>query len=142
MYRASEQQVKKGDIIAIVLSYSTPIVIRLVGEAVQVLGESYVHGLLDGKAMRDLENGQCKVRRVPCYQPQKLTCVVLYSMPSCSSYAYSYDWVVTLIAKPLPSMVAWLFPVSHSAALKRPVSNLEPRAINWFFLIVSLMPGQ
>jgi hypothetical protein len=105
MYRASEQQVKKGDIIAIVLSYSTPIVIRLVGEAVQVLGEAYVHGLLDGKAMRDLENGQYKVRRVPCYQPQELTCVVLYNMPSCSSSAYIYD-LVTLIAKPLPSMVA------------------------------------
>jgi hypothetical protein len=64
MYGRSEQQVEQGDMIAIVLGCSTLIAIRPVGEAFQILGETFVQGLMDGKAMRDLENGEHKVRKL------------------------------------------------------------------------------
>jgi hypothetical protein len=65
MYGTDECQVIPGDKIAIVFGCSTPIVIRPDGASFQVLGEAYIHGIMDGEAMEFLRSGQ--------YQAQDLT---------------------------------------------------------------------
>ena len=62
LYDNDESQVRSGDKIAIIFGCSTPIVIRPRGGYFQVLGESYVHGLMDGEALHFLESGQCQAR--------------------------------------------------------------------------------
>jgi len=60
MYGTRENQIESGDKIAIVLGCSTPIVIRPYGSHFRVLGEAYIHGLMDGEALGLLELGECK----------------------------------------------------------------------------------
>jgi hypothetical protein len=55
-------QTKSGDLIAILFGCSTPIVIRPHGKYFKVVGEAYVQGLMDGKAMEMLESGKVKAR--------------------------------------------------------------------------------
>lgn len=62
MYGPSVDQVRKGDLIAIILGCSTPIIIRPHGDVFQVLGEAYIQGLMDGEAMQFLEIGQCQAQ--------------------------------------------------------------------------------
>ncbi|KAG0647969.1 Heterokaryon incompatibility protein [Hyphodiscus hymeniophilus] len=62
MHGNDENQVRSGDLIAIVLGCSTPIAIRPCGGYFQVLGEAYIQGLMDGEALDFLESGQCALR--------------------------------------------------------------------------------
>lgn len=62
MYGNDENQVRKGDKIAVLFGCSTPIVIRPHGNCFQVLGEAYVQGFMDGEALEFLESGQCESR--------------------------------------------------------------------------------
>jgi hypothetical protein len=57
-----DAQTEAGDLIAILFSCSTPIVIRPHGEYFKVVGEAYVQGLMDGEAMELLESGKAKSR--------------------------------------------------------------------------------
>lgn len=62
MYGDDETQVKVGDKIAILFGCSTPIVIRPHESHFQVLGESYVQGLMEGEAMELLNSGQLEAQ--------------------------------------------------------------------------------
>ena len=62
MYGNDQNQVWKGDRIAIIFGCSTPICIRPMGLYFQVLGEAYIQGLMDGEALKFLEHGKCEVR--------------------------------------------------------------------------------
>jgi hypothetical protein len=43
-----------GDVIAIILGLDTPLVLRAIGEdRYQIVGEAYVHGIMDGELMKD-----------------------------------------------------------------------------------------
>jgi len=61
MYGRAKDQVRVRDLIAIVLGCSTPLVIRPKGDVFQMLGEAYVHGVMDGEAMRGLAADQYKL---------------------------------------------------------------------------------
>jgi hypothetical protein len=42
-----------GDVIAIILSLDTPLVLKAIGkDYYQIVGEAYVHGIMDGELMR------------------------------------------------------------------------------------------
>ncbi|KAH4085891.1 hypothetical protein HBH46_207640 [Parastagonospora nodorum] len=64
MYGRAKDQVRVGDLIGIVLGCSTPLVIRPNGDAFQVLGEAYVHCVMDGEAMSGLASDQYKLREL------------------------------------------------------------------------------
>ncbi|KAH8810070.1 heterokaryon incompatibility protein-domain-containing protein [Hyaloscypha sp. PMI_1271] len=56
---------KKGDIIAVLFGCTTPMVLRPIADKrYEVVGEAYVHGFMEGKAMDDLANG--------CFQAEML----------------------------------------------------------------------
>ncbi|KAH8904687.1 hypothetical protein BR93DRAFT_882710 [Coniochaeta sp. PMI_546] len=63
VYGSSDEQLKQGDLIAILFGCSTPIVVRPCGQHFQVLGEAYVQGLMDGEAMTLLRKGTCQVQK-------------------------------------------------------------------------------
>jgi hypothetical protein len=56
-------QVRQGDMVAILFGCSTPIIIRPSGPHFQVLGDAYVHGLMDGEAMDMLQAGTFKTQQ-------------------------------------------------------------------------------
>ena len=58
MYDNDQNQVQPGDKIAILFGCSTPIVVRPQGGYFQVLGEAYIHGLMDGEAIAFPETGR------------------------------------------------------------------------------------
>jgi hypothetical protein len=62
MYGDRKRQLKSGDKIAIIFGCSTPIVIRPAGSNFQVLGEAYIHGLMDEEALEFLESGKCELQ--------------------------------------------------------------------------------
>lgn len=44
----------QGDVIAIMLGMDTPLVLRPVGDNhYQIVGEAYIHGIMDGETMKD-----------------------------------------------------------------------------------------
>ncbi|KAH7305725.1 heterokaryon incompatibility protein-domain-containing protein [Rhexocercosporidium sp. MPI-PUGE-AT-0058] len=63
MFGSEIDQIQPGDKIAIIFGCSTPILIRQLGEVYQVLGEAYVHGLMDGEGLHFLESGQSQVQQ-------------------------------------------------------------------------------
>ena len=60
MYGTDIEQTRHGDLIAILFGCSTPIVVRPKGSHFQVLGEAYVHGMMEGEAMDFLEDGRAQ----------------------------------------------------------------------------------
>ena len=58
MFGTAVSQLKVGDKIAILFGCSTPLVVRPQGGYHQVLGEAYIHGLMDGESIRHLQEGQ------------------------------------------------------------------------------------
>lgn len=62
MYGADQNQVQKGDKMAVIFECSTPTCIQSMGEHFQVLGEAYFQGLMDGVALQFLADGKCKVK--------------------------------------------------------------------------------
>ena len=48
---------KDGDLICVLLGCSVPVILRLRDRCYTVIGESYIHGIMDGEAMRNLEHG-------------------------------------------------------------------------------------
>jgi hypothetical protein len=63
IYATDREQTRSGDLIAVVFGCSKPIIIRPCGVYYQVLGEAYVHGLMDGETIQGLNEGR--------YQAQK-----------------------------------------------------------------------
>jgi hypothetical protein len=61
MYDNNQNQVWKGDKIAIIFGCSTPICIRPMGGYFQVLGEAYIQGLMDGEALKFLNDSGCEL---------------------------------------------------------------------------------
>ncbi|KAI5365744.1 hypothetical protein J4E82_011207 [Alternaria postmessia] len=62
MYQSTKHHVEVGDQIAIVLGCSTPLAVRPIGDAFQVLGEAFVQGLMDGQAIERLRAGTFKIQ--------------------------------------------------------------------------------
>lgn len=62
MYKSARNHVNVGDKIAIVLGCSTPLAVRPIGNAFQVLGEAFVQGLMDGQAIKDPRNSRFKLQ--------------------------------------------------------------------------------
>lgn len=58
--KTDENQVRVGDLIAIVFGCSTPLVIRRSAEHFQIVGEAYVEGMMDGAALCLPEDYKCK----------------------------------------------------------------------------------
>ncbi|KAJ4176424.1 hypothetical protein NW767_015448 [Fusarium falciforme] len=63
IYGKAREQTQRGDLIAVLFGCSTPIVIRPRGKYFQVLGEAYVHGLMEGEAMEFLNSGKAQRQR-------------------------------------------------------------------------------
>jgi hypothetical protein len=62
IYGSDEDQTRKDDLICIIFGCSNPIVIRPYGKLFKVVGEAYVHGLMEGEAMKFLETGGYQVQ--------------------------------------------------------------------------------
>jgi hypothetical protein len=62
IYGTNEEQVRKGDKLAIIFGCSMPIVIRPQGKFFQVLGEAYIQGIMDGEALELLKSKECEAR--------------------------------------------------------------------------------
>jgi len=56
-----KEQTCVGDLIVILLGCSTPLAIRPYGNYYQVLGEAYVHGIMHGEAIDDMDRGKYKL---------------------------------------------------------------------------------
>lgn len=55
-----KNQTRVGDLIAIVFGCSTPLVIRRRAKHFQIVGEAYVEGMMDGDALRLIEDRKCE----------------------------------------------------------------------------------
>jgi hypothetical protein len=53
------EAVEKGDVIAIVYGCNFPVVLRTCGKMYQVIGESYIDGIMDGELMDSKNLGKC-----------------------------------------------------------------------------------
>ena len=51
-----------GDLVCILLGCSTPMIFRAKGEAFVLVGEAYLHGFMDGEAMKGLKEGRYVMR--------------------------------------------------------------------------------
>lgn len=55
---------RKGDQVAVLFGAETPFILRRAGSGFQVVGESYVHGLMDGEAINKWRLGLKEVRNI------------------------------------------------------------------------------
>ena len=58
------EMVEKGDVLCVLLGCTMPMVLRPAGEQFGVVAECYIHGLMEGKAMEWLENGECQLEDI------------------------------------------------------------------------------
>ncbi|KAL5330658.1 hypothetical protein ACEPPN_000177 [Leptodophora sp. 'Broadleaf-Isolate-01'] len=63
IYGRPEDQTRIGDLVAVIFGCSTPIVIRKDRTNFKVVGEAYVQGLMDGEAIKFLEEGRVELTR-------------------------------------------------------------------------------
>jgi|SRR5690242_4117771 len=54
----------KGDRVVVLLSVEVPFILRKTGSTFQVVGESYIHGLMDGEAIGKSQLGLVKTREI------------------------------------------------------------------------------
>jgi hypothetical protein len=54
------EQTRRGDVVCILLGGRLPVILRPVGQHWEFIGECYIHGVMQGEAMADLENGLYK----------------------------------------------------------------------------------
>lgn len=54
----------KGDRIAVLLGVEVPFILRKTGSTFQVVGESYIHGLMDGEAVSKSQFGLAETRNI------------------------------------------------------------------------------
>jgi len=49
-----------GDVVCVILGFKLPVILRPcnISQQFEVIGESYIHGLMDGEAMEDLKSGK------------------------------------------------------------------------------------
>jgi len=62
IYGSNQDQVRKGDLIAIIFGCSMPTVIHPIGDCFQVLAEAYIQDLMEGEALSFLESEICQVQ--------------------------------------------------------------------------------
>jgi hypothetical protein len=55
---------QKDDIICVLLGCTMPVVLRQVGEYYKVVGECYIHGIMEGEAMEMLNGGQVQLEDI------------------------------------------------------------------------------
>jgi hypothetical protein len=58
MYRGDDQQTKVGDLYCIIFGCSMPVILRECGGYYQVIGEGYLQGFMEGRAVELLEIGE------------------------------------------------------------------------------------
>lgn len=51
-------QLKQGDLVAVIFGCSTPVLLRHNGQSYEVVGEVYLFGLMDDKAVAMIEEGK------------------------------------------------------------------------------------
>jgi hypothetical protein len=56
--------VQQGDRVCVLLGCSMPVVLRPRGDGCILIGESYIHGVMDGEAMEWLDAGKCKLETI------------------------------------------------------------------------------
>jgi hypothetical protein len=47
-----------GDFVCVIFGCSVPVILRKVRDHFRVVGEAYVHGLMDGQAVKSLAEGE------------------------------------------------------------------------------------
>lgn len=62
---AASGAIREGDVVVVALGCTTPIVLRPHGGNghYQFVGDLYLHGYMDGKVVRELENGQRELKK-------------------------------------------------------------------------------
>ncbi|PQE03876.1 hypothetical protein CJF30_00006585 [Rutstroemia sp. NJR-2017a BBW] len=53
---------KSGDVICVIYGCATPIILRGKGNAFQLVGEAYIHGIMNGEALKGISSGKYTVR--------------------------------------------------------------------------------
>jgi hypothetical protein len=56
------EQTRRGDVMCILLGGRLPVILRPVDQHWEFMGECYIHGVMNGEAMGDLENGLYKLQ--------------------------------------------------------------------------------
>ena len=51
---------REGDLLCVLLGGATPFILRPSGDHYNLVGESYVHGLMDGEVIEAMERGELK----------------------------------------------------------------------------------
>lgn len=54
--------VEKGDLVVVLMGYTTPFILRPAGDEFLLVGECYVHGIMQGQALSMLERGEKTLR--------------------------------------------------------------------------------
>jgi hypothetical protein len=57
----SAQTVKSGDVLAVLFGSRIPVILRRVGGFFRLISDCYIHGLMDGEAIRMWEEGALKI---------------------------------------------------------------------------------
>lgn len=58
------ESAEPGDLICVLLGGSVPYMLRQIGHHYRFLGECYIHGIMDGEAMKEIEGGTLKIRDI------------------------------------------------------------------------------
>lgn len=56
---------QKGDMVCVLLGGNVPFLLRRNERHYLLVGESYVHGFMEGKAMNELDEGRLELRDFP-----------------------------------------------------------------------------
>ena len=62
MFHGDDKQTRVGDLYCIIFGCSMPIVLRECGGYYQVIGEGYLQGFMEGKAVELLESGEYEAK--------------------------------------------------------------------------------
>jgi hypothetical protein len=55
---------RRGDAVAVLLGASMPVILRKAGERFTYVGECYIHGIMRGEVMAEVQSGQCQVEDI------------------------------------------------------------------------------
>ncbi|KAK8850936.1 HET-domain-containing protein [Apiospora arundinis] len=61
-YALCPELTEEGDLVVVFMGYQTPFILRPTGDEFLLVGECYVHGIMQGQALTRLENGEAVLR--------------------------------------------------------------------------------
>lgn len=56
--------IQPGDRLFILMGYDSPVILRPHGTAYKLIGDAYIHGIMEGEALQLLETGKRKLETV------------------------------------------------------------------------------